>query len=124
MRINIPASSHPITRLLIDTPLGRTTADFLKGVSHFDYEIPEGISIEEVGVAYEFRGNGRSSIDGGILKYAIEKPADPIVPVVDIPQDEEVEHSLLPTDDGCGCVKDEGEACSNCDPEDEIALGE
>jgi hypothetical protein len=110
MRIDIPQSSHPVTRLFIESPGGRLAeADFVKGHDKFDFEIPEGISIDEIGVRYEFLDNGARVVDGGVLKYASEKPADPIVPAVDIPSDES----------GCDCG--DKEACSNCDPEDEIA---
>lgn len=121
MRIQLPTSSFPITRLLIDTPLGQTKVDVAKGEPHFDYDIPEGVCIDDIGVRYEFFGNGRTPIDGGVLKVAAPPTpvaAPVVIPVVDIPMDGPTHGPIVPTGD-CGCGPTE--ACSQCDPEDEIA---
>lgn len=111
MRIDIPPSSHPITRLHVEGPFGRIEADFEKGHTHFDFDIPEGVSIDEVSVRYEFLDSRQQPVEGGILKYAIEAPPAPPAPPAD------------PVTDDCDCEKP-AEACSNCDPEDEIAIGD
>lgn len=119
MHINIPQSAYPVTRLSIKTPKKSITSDFIKGTPSFDFELPEGVDVDDVEVSFSFLGNDRQAIAGGIIKQAVAKPEpepepEPIVPSVDIP-DEDVED----VEDECDCG--ENAACSVCDPEDEIA---
>lgn len=106
MRIQIPHSAHPITRVIVQTPQGPIAGDFTQEHKFFDVDLPAGVTEDEVGVTVEYR-HGRKTIESVVLKHAIEKPVDPPA-VTDEPSVEDCE---------CG----ENEACSNCDPEDEIA---
>jgi len=140
MRIEIPHSAHPVTRVNVLTPSGPICADFTPEHKFFDVELPEGISQDEVGIFVQYLNNGNQPVDYVVLKEP--KPADPPADeaVTDEQIDEaiefgvmteafvtgtsdEVEHSLLPTNESCGCEKP-AEACSNCDPEDAIATQE
>jgi hypothetical protein len=105
MRIEIPHSVHPITRLNVTTPQGLISADFTQVHKFFDVELPEGVTEDEVGVEVQYLNNGNKAVDGLTLKFAIEKPAEPVIEPA--------------ADEDCECG--DGEACSNCDPEDEIA---
>jgi len=80
------------------------SSDFTQEHKFFDVELPEGVTENEVGVGVEYLTNGYQVVEGQTIKYAIEKPV--------VTSDE-------PAVEDCECG--EKEACSNCDPEDEIA---
>lgn len=105
MRIEIPHSAHPITRVKVTTPQGPIEGDFTQENKFFDVELPEGVTEDEVGVQIEYLTNGHKAVEGLTLKYANEEP---------------VESNDEPASDA-GCECGDKEACSTCDPEDEIA---
>jgi len=93
MRIEIPQSACPITRIMVLTPQGVIDGEFTQDHKVFDVDLPEGITEDEVSVTVEHLDNARAVIHSSVLKQAIEKDCE------------------------CGPK----EACSTCDPEDEIA---
>jgi hypothetical protein len=109
MRISIPHSAHPFTRVNVSHPQGSVSGDFTGEHPHFDVELPEGVTEEEVGVTVEYLTNGFQVVEGHTLKHAIAKPATPPA----------VETHEAPADD-CECEKP-ADGCSTCDPADEIA---
>ena len=118
MRIEIPQSACPITRIMVLTPQGVIDGEFTQDHKVFDVTLPEGVTEDEVRVTVEHLDNARAVIHSGVLKNAIQKP------VLTAENFNDVARKLAEAldeqpDEGCECGPTE--ACSTCDPEDEIA---
>jgi len=82
----------------------------------FDVDLPGDVTEDEVGVIVEHLDDARKVIQSGVLKAAIEKLPVTAMTFNDVAK--KLAESLVETE-ACECGPTE--ACSNCDPEDEIA---
>ena len=80
MRIALPKSQHPVTRLNVDTPKGGFSISTAGSEPHAEFELPEGVCEDDVTISVDFLGNGRQIMSSTVLKEAVVKPVNPPAP--------------------------------------------
>jgi hypothetical protein len=129
MRIDIPQSSWPLTRITVILPDGTAITDeSSKGTPHCDVELPEGVSEDSLFIEVAFLDNGHFVQDRATVQLPkVIEFAPPVIddlgegglvgetgpagepgPVGDDTPDE-------PTTLDCGCDQ-KTEACDVCEP--------
>jgi hypothetical protein len=82
MKIRIPRSSHPSTRLTITTPLGVSHATFDDRHHWFEYQLPDGVREHQVTIIAEFI-DARYMVDSRMKPVVVCEAKPEAKPVMD-----------------------------------------
>ena len=81
MRVEIPRSVYPLTRIVVVTPAGVFSSEFDQSHKVYDFELPDGVDEAKIGVVAEFLTDNRCVQSTAILRDPTP-PAPPAPTVI------------------------------------------